>query len=200
MTDDADTPATRLYPGVPVEFSLALDHGQFFVLDRGSEIDIDAYDADSQTIGLAQFSGAIVVFTESHWSTNTRLDVNLVDEPPTLEPSPYDHVVLAGIACPSGELRIFSPEETGAGERAVSLTPGTYGVILRGAEFGRADEYGDHGADRYELWLWPTADSPPARPQERASWRLNESSPTEGYGHSASLSVIDQSSRASAHR
>jgi hypothetical protein len=150
----------RLHPGQQVDLSLALDHGQFFVADRDSPIEIETYDDDSQAVGLAQFSDGVAVFTESHWSTDTSLRLRLAEERPNVEPACYDHVVVAGLECPSGELRIFSPEETGAAERAVALPSERYGLLVSGNGFGHADEYGDNGSDNYEVWLWPTKQLP----------------------------------------
>lgn len=119
-----------------------------------------AYDEDSQTIGLAQFSGGVIVFTESHWSTDTPLRITLAEERPIVDNRAYDHMAVAAFDCPSGELRIFSPKKIGGGERKCHLPPGKYGLLACGNGFGRATEYGDNGSDRYELWLWPTEQLP----------------------------------------
>ncbi len=159
MPSHEDAPP-KLCLGSTVDLTLALDHGQFIVLDRNGEIDIDAYDKEAQAAGLARFAGGIVVFSESHWSTKTPLRVTLVEHRPALEIGAFEFVVVAGIDCPSGELRIFSPEETGSGERPIRLPPGTYGLCVGGSEFGNTDEYGDNGRDQYQLWLWQTEHQP----------------------------------------
>jgi len=80
-----------------------------------------------------------------------------------VDPGSCDHLVVGGVRCPSGELRIFSPEETGAHERAVFVPPGDYGLMVCGHGFGHAKDSGDNGSDRYELWLWPTDQLPQRR-------------------------------------
>jgi hypothetical protein len=74
-------------------------------------IDVEAYTADAQRIGLAQFDRGVVVFTESNWSTETPLRIRLTDRRPRIELNAYEHVVLGGVCCTTGELRILSPEE-----------------------------------------------------------------------------------------
>jgi len=126
-------------------------------------VDVDAYTAAAQAIGLAQFDRGIVIFTDSNWTSETPLRVRLTEAQPNVSLGEHEHVVMGGIECPTGELRIFSPEETGANERTLTLPPGLYGVIACGDGFGQADEHGDDGADRYELWLWPTEELPDAK-------------------------------------
>jgi hypothetical protein len=140
-----------------VDLLLTVDHGQFAALDRGAMIDVDAYTADAQRIGLAQFNRRLVVFTESSWTSETPLRIQLKDVRPRIDLNAYDRA-LGGVYCATGELRIFSPEETLVNERAVRVPIGRYGVVAAGDSFGQTDEHGDDGADRYELWLWPTDD------------------------------------------
>jgi hypothetical protein len=107
MVARRDRPRYRLEPDQPVELMLALDHGQFFVLDGDSEIDLDAYDEEAQRGGLACFDGGVVVLCESHWSSDTPLRMTLLSKQPSLDVDSHDHVVVGSITCRSGELRIF---------------------------------------------------------------------------------------------
>ena len=101
--------APLLPRGLTAHLSLALDHGQFFVLDRDAIVDDDSYTAAAQRAGLAQFDGGIAVFTESAWTRATHVRVRLSDSRPTVDVSRRHHVVLGGFVCPSGEIRIFRP-------------------------------------------------------------------------------------------
>jgi len=141
--------------------AIAIDHGQFLMIDRDSEVDPDAYNERAQHDGVAGWTGGVAVFCDSHWTVFTPLVVTLVDEHPTPDLASFDHVAIAGLSCPSGELRVFSPEETGVNERGLSIPPGNYGLMICGDGFGTGDEYGDNGQDAYTLTLWP-CDSPPA--------------------------------------
>jgi hypothetical protein len=155
--------ATQLPPGRTAHLSLALDHGQFFVLDRDAIVDDDAYTGAAQRAGLAQFDGGIAVFTESAWSTATHVGIRLSDSRPTVDVSKRHHVVVGGLVCSSGQIRLFSPEGTGSNEQRLSLPIGTYGVIVCGDGFGRTDERGANGDDSYELLLWPARELPAPR-------------------------------------
>jgi hypothetical protein len=146
--------------GGQIDLSLSVDHGQFAVVDRDAIIDVDAYTDEAVAARLAQFDGGIVVFTDSAWTTSTPLRVRLTERRPDVDVAAYDLVVSGGVACATGELRIFSPEETGINERSLAVPAGGYGVMACGAGFGQTNEHGDDGADRYELWLWPTNDLP----------------------------------------
>jgi len=163
MNEPAGSRGEALEIGAPVDLSLSLDHGQFVVLDRDSVVDVDAYDDGSQATGIVQFDGGVVVFTDSHWSSQTPLRVNLGNEPPALDLAAVQHVVVSGIKCTSGELRILSPEETGANERTLILQAGSFGLLACGSGFGHANGSGDNGSDRYELWLWPVRHLPSRR-------------------------------------
>jgi hypothetical protein len=144
-----------LVPGSEVTFSLALDHGQFIVQDREADLDVDAYTAEAQAIGLASFNGGVVVVTDSHWTSSTELRISLATHRPSIDLTAHDRVVRAAIECKSGEFQIYSPEETGSNERSLTLPAGNYGLIVCGDGFGHANEHGDDGADRYEIFLWP---------------------------------------------
>lgn len=150
-----------LGPNQPQTLLVSVDHGQLMVFDRDSEIDIDAYDSEAQADGLAVWPGGVAVFCDSHWTSGTTVTITLVDEQPSIELAACDHVVIAGLACPSGELRVFAPEETGMNERGVLLPPGDYGLAVCGDQFGTGDQHGDNGDDRYMLTLWPCSDPPP---------------------------------------
>ena len=152
-----------LPPGLTARLSLALDHGQFLVLDRDAIVDDDAYTEAVQRVGLAQFDGGIAVFTESMWTKGTRVRIRLSESRPTVDVSRRNHAVLGGFVCPSGEIRAFSPEGTGSHEQRLSLPIGTYGVIVCGDGFGSTDERSANGEDSYELLLWPADELPAPR-------------------------------------
>jgi hypothetical protein len=160
----ASAPGDRhdLEVGEPVTLSIAVDHGQFIILDGQSEIDTDEYGQEASAAGLAQWSGGIAVFCDSHWTGGTTVVVTRVNDEPSLELAAFDHVVLAGLSCATGRLHVFAPEETGVAERVLSLPAGSYAVLVCGDRFGKGDEYGDNGEDRYSVWLWPSG-APPER-------------------------------------
>jgi hypothetical protein len=150
--------------GGSVALTLAVDHSQFLVVDRDSKLgDDDAYDSDAAATGLAVWADGVAVFCDSHWTTRTPVTLALADTEPTIDLDEFDHVVIAGLSCPSGELRIFGPEQTGAGELQVQLPGGMYGLAVCGAQFGAGDEYDANGTDRYTLTLWPCAKRPTRR-------------------------------------
>jgi hypothetical protein len=155
--------ALLLPAGLTVHLSRALDHRQFFVLDRDAIVDDAAYTAAVQRAGLTQFDGGIAVFTESAWTKATHVRIRLSDSRPAVDVSRRRHVVLGGFVFASGELRIFSPEGTGSNEQRLSVPIGTYGVIVCGDGFGSTDERGANGDDSYELLLWPADERPAPR-------------------------------------
>jgi hypothetical protein len=147
----------------PVTLSVAVDHSQFLVLDRDSEIDVDAYDATAHANGLASWPGGVAVFCDSHWTEATTVVMGLVETQPAVELSAFDHVAVSGLSCPSGELVLCAPEETGIMERHVSIPAGNYGLLACGDQFGNVDDYGDNGNDTYSLMLWPCNELPATR-------------------------------------
>ena len=115
-----------LEPGGQVVLSLAIDHGQFAVLDRGAIIDVDAYSAYAQASGLAQFDGGIVVFTESNWTSGTPLHMHLAAQRPHVDLTAYDHVVGGGLACePANSGSSHRRRPAGTSERSRSLRVST---------------------------------------------------------------------------
>jgi hypothetical protein len=105
---------TVLLPDGEARFELALDHSQFAVLDRRATIDIDAYTADASAIGLAQFDGGIVVFTESNWTTETRLDVRLAERRPVVESSRPKKPAWASVDQPLGDAAVIVAQDIAA--------------------------------------------------------------------------------------
>jgi hypothetical protein len=147
----------------PVTLSVAVDHSQFLVRDRDSEIDVDAYDTTAHTNGLASWPGGVAVFCDSHWTEATTVVISLLETQPAVELSALDRIAIAGLSCPSGELVIYAPEETGITERRVSLPAGKYGLLVCGDQFGNGDQYGDNGNDTYNLMVWPCTELPATR-------------------------------------
>jgi hypothetical protein len=147
----------------PETLVVAIDHGQFIVSDRDSQIDVDAYGPAAEAIGLAAWSMGVTVLCESNWSNGTTVLMRLADTEPSVALGAFDHVAIAGFGCPSGELRVYAPEETGFAERQVFVPPGDYGLIVCGDRFGNCDQYGDDGDDRYALTLWPCVELPSPR-------------------------------------
>jgi hypothetical protein len=151
-----------------VTISVHLDHHQFLLMDRDSEPDEAAYDDPAATLdGLAAWDGGVAVFCESGWTTGTTVVVSLAQSEPAVDLDAFEHVVLAGLTCRSGVLRLLAPEETGAHERRLHLPPGRYGLLVCGDEFGSRAENGDNGTDRYWLTLWPSAGSTRRRALKR---------------------------------
>lgn len=141
----------------PVTLKVHVDHREFFVMDRDSVADEAVYaDPTAFSDGLASWRDGVAVFCESGWTTDTTVLVALVATEPTVDLDAFDHVAVAGFDCPSGVLRVFAPEETGAHERCLRLPAGRYGLMVCGDQFGSRDEHGDHGTDRYALTLWPS--------------------------------------------
>ena len=125
--------------GGELQVTLSLDHGQLIVLDGGAGVDVDAYTAEAQTIGLAQFDGGIVVFTYTGSSVETPLRVRLRDRWPAIDACDHEYVVIAGLRCTTGEVRVLSPEETGGNERSLAVPAGAYGVLVCGDGFGHTE-------------------------------------------------------------
>lgn len=147
----------------PETLVVAVDHGQFIVSDLDGQIDIDAYNPTAEAIGLAAWSTGVTVLCESNWTNGTTVLMRLADTEPSVELGAFDHVAIAGLSCPSGELRVCAPEETGFAEHRVLVPPGDYGLMVCGDRFGSCDQYGDNGDDRYALTLWPCVELPPPR-------------------------------------
>ncbi len=124
--------------------------------DPNAELDIDTYDERASREGLAVWraNGGVTVFTASHW-TVTQVTVGLHGERPTLALDDWDHVVEAGLNLTSGEMRLYGPEDTGVNEAAITLPQGAYSLLVSGCGFDTINEFGDEGADTYELRLWP---------------------------------------------
>ena len=151
----------------PVTLTVHVDHGQFFVMDRDSEADDAAYGPDAIADGIGPWRDGVAVFCESAWTTGTTVVVSLAPQEPEVDLDAFDHVVIAGFTCPSGVLRVFAPEETGAHERRLRLQPGTYGLMVCSDQFGSRNNVGDNGTDRYMLTLWPARDETPRRALKR---------------------------------
>jgi hypothetical protein len=90
----------------------------------------------------------------------TPLYVRLRDRRPAIDLGDHEHVVITGLRCTTGEVRVLSPAETGANERSLAVPAGAYGVLVCGSGFGHTDEHCDNAADRYELVLWPVDELP----------------------------------------
>ena len=121
--------------------------------------DPDAYTAEAQAAGLVAYDGGVAVLCDSHWTEATEVTVTRVPQEPDLDLSAVDRAVTALIRCPSGELHVVAPQETGFGERVLRLPPGEYELLVCGDRFGTGDKYGDDGDDRYAIWLWPASAS-----------------------------------------
>ena len=180
MTERPGQERHELVVGEPMSLSLAIDHGQFVAVDRGVNVDVDAYSPEATEIGLAAWSGGVAVFCGSHWTDETSVEVTLLHESPDVDVSKFDRVAIGGLECKTGEILVSAPEETGFRESVLRLPRGTYSLLVCGAGFDTSDDHGDDGADRYSLWLWPTAEVPGPRSLARA--RVASRSAPRGNG------------------
>lgn len=152
-------PPRQLTPGEPVTVSVSIDHGQFLVEDRDSQIDTSSYTPEAFQRGLASWPGGVAVFGDAQWTESTRVTVTLEEADPGIDEAAFDRVTRTELSCLSGELRIYAPEGTGVEEAALRLPPGDYFLLVCRERTSPADEYGEFPDDTYELWLWPSEGS-----------------------------------------
>lgn len=145
----------ELAPGQRVTLTVAIDHGQFLVEDRDSQIDTASYTPEAFQRGLASWEGGVAIFGDAQWTEATQLTAVLAESDPGIDEAAFDRVTRAALSCPSGELRIYAPEGTGVEEAALLIPAGDYSLLVCRERTAPADEHGQFPGDSYELWLWP---------------------------------------------
>jgi len=139
-------------------FKLFADYFQFYLQDENAKGDLsESWTKEAVTILLALAPGTIGVGTVRNMFVPVTVDV--VDAPPALDLSKWDHVVECDIDLPSGRVVVAGCTEYFPDAARIRVTPGHYRARINYGDLDRLSEDRLEGEDHYHVALWR---APPA--------------------------------------
>jgi len=143
------------------EFRVWADHYQFYVEDAASAADTGSiWDDRTLPARLAVDAGLIAIGT-ARYGGQLDVAIELRREEPPYDLDAWDHVAVASVTFPSGELALSSPSAPNDPDNpTLTVPPGTYRLLARSRGLDAIppediDDEPDDGPDRYEVLLWP---------------------------------------------
>lgn len=130
------------------------DYFQFVLMDEGSEDDFSTIWTDEAFDRmLAVGSNAVCPGTLRNVDVN--VEIEILDEPPSIDLSQWDHAVEASINIPSGKLVVmgctgYLPDAT-----RIEINPGTYQLLSLAGGIASIKTEWEAADDVYRVYLWP---------------------------------------------
>ncbi len=141
------------------EFELVPEYGCLYVQDQGVFEPLEVK-RDDFGLGVASGRGVLQFRTAGDLDRDTRLVVEVVEEPPSDSLDPWDHVAEISVEFPTGRLAPETTTLTAEPEHVCTIAPGVYRARVYCADLATGWEP-DGGTDHYRLVLWPAAETPP---------------------------------------
>jgi hypothetical protein len=142
--------------------TLDVSYRQFYVEDINSDADtghIWDHPLDDPLNGyaLGTLPNTIAVGTR-RWGGDIDVDIELLDQRPTIDYNEWDHIAECSLDVPSGRIRTYGCLSDPDTTPTLDLPPGTYRVLIYYGGFDTVDENdgaGLTGDDHYRVTLWP---------------------------------------------
>ena len=139
------------------ELVIFADYHQFYVQDGGIDPDAPTEWTEEDVKRRVKEANNVVVLCPVR-NSDTRVDIEVRSGEPHFGRDAFDHLVLASLELPTGYLQVH--ECTGGEKLKLSVSPGWYRVLFRGAKLGEGSENGLDGNDFYQVILWPAIPGP----------------------------------------
>ncbi|WP_375465358.1 hypothetical protein [uncultured Methylobacterium sp.] len=133
-------------------YRIFADYHQFYLWDHEASPLAPTDYTEEDTVRRIK-TGPSVVVIQPERNMDVPVEIEVVDRPPDLDLSAWDHVAEASLDLPSGRLEIH--ECTGGSVDVLSVPAGTYRVRAYHGRLGTLSEDRLDGDDHYRIVLWP---------------------------------------------
>ena len=142
-----------------IELTIFADYHQFYLQDDDERFGnlSDAWTPEATERLIAVTEHVVGIGTVRNMNVPVRIEVG--PQLPTLDRSQWDKVNRASLVCDTGRIVVAGCADYFPDAKRLSVSPGTYDVLVGYKDLGSLSEDGLEGADSYHIFLAPKNDA-----------------------------------------